>query len=98
RRSLQIHRSSHPDRKARRALPRVRPNKIGLMNFSRRGFLRCGLLAGVAKVLPAYSQASKAPLFIEVPASTSGITWVHENGMSANRYLPEALGPGCAFL
>ncbi len=28
----------------------------------------------------------------------SGITWVHENGMSKEHYLPEALGPGVAFL
>jgi hypothetical protein len=38
------------------------------------------------------------PLFVEVPASASGISWVHENAMSPSRYLPEALGPGCAFL
>ena len=38
------------------------------------------------------------PLFIEVPSSASGITWVHDNAMSDNRYLPETLGPGCAFL
>jgi hypothetical protein len=38
------------------------------------------------------------PLFIEVPAATSGITWVHDNAISDNRYLPETLGPGCAFL
>src|SRR5205807_7385791 len=38
------------------------------------------------------------PLFAEVPASASGIEWVHDNAMSANHYLPETLGPGCAFL
>ena len=38
------------------------------------------------------------PLFVEVPSSQSGISWVHENAMSPQRYLPEALGPGCAFL
>ena len=38
------------------------------------------------------------PLFLEVPASSSGIEWVHENAMSPTRYLPETLGPGCAFL
>jgi hypothetical protein len=37
-------------------------------------------------------------LFIEIPAATSGLTWVHDNAMSDNRYLPETLGPGCAFL
>src|SRR5947209_12731569 len=41
---------------------------------------------------------TSAPLFAEVPASASGITWVHENAMSPSRFLPEALGPGCAFL
>src|ERR1700743_2209760 len=39
-----------------------------------------------------------AALFEEVPASSSGITWTHENAMSPERYLPETLGPGCAFL
>src|SRR6266571_7969300 len=40
---------------------------------------------------------SRRPLFEEVPASQSGITWVHENARSEKRYLPETLGPGCAF-
>ena len=38
------------------------------------------------------------PIFEEIPAETSGITWVHENARSVERYLPESLGPGCAFL
>src|SRR5262249_36569689 len=38
------------------------------------------------------------PLFEEVPAPVSGISWVHENAMSKTRFLPESLGPGCAFL
>jgi enediyne biosynthesis protein E4 len=38
------------------------------------------------------------PLFVEVPASSSGIVWVHDNAMSPQHYLPETLGPGCAFL
>ncbi len=37
------------------------------------------------------------PLFLEIATSASGITWVHENAMSENRYLPETMGPGCAF-
>jgi hypothetical protein len=41
--------------------------------------------------------AQALPLFEEVPASTSGITWVHENAMSPERYLPETMGPGVAF-
>jgi len=39
-----------------------------------------------------------APIFEEIPASVSGIRWVHENAISADRYLPETMGPGVAFL
>ena len=38
------------------------------------------------------------PLFEEIPAAVSGLRWVHTNGMSAERYLPETMPPGCAFL
>src|SRR5215469_4258466 len=71
------------------------------MTLSRRGFLRLGMVAGTAQVLrfPSYSQTNpRKPLFIEVPSSESHISWVHENAMSDSRFLPEALGPGCAFL
>jgi enediyne biosynthesis protein E4 len=36
--------------------------------------------------------------FEEVPASQSGITWVHNAGKSAQKHLPESSGAGCAFL
>src|SRR5262245_49353836 len=36
-------------------------------------------------------------LFEEVDPSVSGISWVHENAISPNRYLPETMGPGVAF-
>src|SRR5579885_3600605 len=36
--------------------------------------------------------------FEEVPPSVSGITWVHRNGGSDEKYLPETTGAGCAFL
>jgi hypothetical protein len=36
-------------------------------------------------------------LFVEVPQSASGITWVHENALSPSRYLPEALGRVAPF-
>ncbi len=71
------------------------------MKFTRRGFLRLGMLTGAAKFLCISSQSqsiSNEPLFVEVPPSVSGIQWVHENAMSNSRFLPEALGPGCAFL
>jgi hypothetical protein len=38
------------------------------------------------------------PLFEEVSASVSGITWRHVNGRSPEYYLPETTGAGCAFL
>jgi len=44
------------------------------------------------------SGAAPEPLFQEAPASTTGIDWVHDNARSAAHYLPEALGPGVAFL
>jgi enediyne biosynthesis protein E4 len=38
------------------------------------------------------------PLFVEVPASTSGLVWSHTAGISPEMYLPETVGAGCAFL
>jgi hypothetical protein len=37
-------------------------------------------------------------LFEEVTAAHSGIAWRHTNAMSDERYLPETMGPGVAFL
>ncbi len=37
-------------------------------------------------------------LFREVPPAESGITWVHDNALSPERYLPETTGAGAAFL
>jgi hypothetical protein len=42
-------------------------------------------------------EARSAVTFTEVPARESGITWVHDNAMSPQRYLPETVGAGCAF-
>ncbi|HEV2133432.1 MAG TPA: CRTAC1 family protein [Terracidiphilus sp.] len=70
------------------------------ITHSRRSFLKAAA-AGAASFLqfPLLAQSSgRQPLFIEVPPSQSGILWTHENAMSPSRYLPEALGPGCAFL
>src|SRR6202171_4336560 len=72
----------------------MEPNgKLGIGFMNRRQFLwSAGSFAalGRAAVLP--------PLFREIPSSASGIGGVHENAMSPQRYLPETLGPGCAFL
>lgn len=37
-------------------------------------------------------------VFEQVSPSASGIRWVHDNAMSEERWLPEIMGPGCAFL
>src|ERR1700736_6096223 len=66
------------------------------MKLSRRQLLSITAGAGAAPLLRGAGGAP--PLFEEVPPSVSGITWVHDNAMSPERYLPETLGPGCAFL
>ena len=69
------------------------------MNLTRRHWIQLASAFGVTQLLGTPNiGAQQGPLFIEVPASASGISWVHENAMSPNHYLPEALGPGCAFL
>jgi enediyne biosynthesis protein E4 len=67
---------------------------------SRRDFLRLAAVAGLGGLAGGRSTATRAaaPIFEEIPASQSGLTWVHVNAMSANRYLPETMGPGVAFL
>jgi len=55
------------------------------------------LLGAVFLWIFAGSKADSPPLFREVPPSESGISWVHDNGHSANRYLPETTGAGVAI-
>jgi enediyne biosynthesis protein E4 len=64
------------------------------MNVSRRHVLSVPFGA----LLPRWLRGASLALFEEVPPAASGITWVHENAMSPQRYLPETMGPGCAFL
>ena len=70
-------------------------------SWSRRRFLgtivRAAGLAGISRFAHALPDAAGYP-FTEVPASASGITWVHTAGKSAEKYLPETTGAGCAFL
>jgi hypothetical protein len=77
----------------------------GLKNPSARFLTRRDLLIGLAasalagaypRVLRA-NPAAEYP-FEQVPASASGISWMHVNGKSAEKYLPETTGAGCAFL
>ena len=67
---------------------------------TRRGFLS-GMAAG-GLLLPRwpgllFPDASRYP-FEEVPTEKSGIRWMHCNGKSEEKYLPETTGAGCAFL
>ncbi len=64
------------------------------MPLTRRQLLTLLSGAAASNLLPA-----AAPLlFEEIPASASGISWTHENALSPSRFLPETMGPGCAFL
>jgi hypothetical protein len=67
--------------------------------LSRRRFLQLLTSAGLVAGLPPLRSrtAAAAPIFEEIAPSASGITWVHENAMSPERYLPETMGPGVAF-
>jgi hypothetical protein len=60
------------------------------------------MLAGAAAFsgFPRFVRAAGKPIypFYEVPPSISGITWTHTAGKSAQKYLPEISGAGCAFL
>ncbi|HEX8186294.1 MAG TPA: VCBS repeat-containing protein, partial [Blastocatellia bacterium] len=58
----------------------------------------------IALYLPLNSRAQRAQgpgkavvTFEEVTAKSSGITWAHNNAHSAERFLPETVGAGCAF-
>jgi hypothetical protein len=70
-----------------------------LMQSSRRRFLLGGL--GTAALMPLSRLAGAFPApaaaFEEVPASSSGIRWVHNAARSPQKFLPESTGPGCAF-
>lgn len=63
------------------------------MKLTRREWIWLTAISGVPR---SWSQAQ--PLFTEVAPSSSGIEWVHQNASSVSHYLPETLGPGCAFL
>ncbi len=48
--------------------------------------------------LMVFAQTPKSNVtFVEVPAQKSGVTWIHNNAHSNDRYLPETVGAGCAF-
>ena len=71
-----------------------------MRSAGRREFLRriARSAAGAALSPLAFPQAATAPFFEEVPPDESGIHWSHVGGLSSEMYLPETIGPGCAFL
>jgi hypothetical protein len=68
---------------------------LGPLSFLALAASTAGLLL---PLLAAAGPAPQAPLFEEVPPAKSGITFVHDNAMSTEHYLPETMGPGVAFL
>jgi len=71
---------------------------------SRRHFLRQAGAASLALAGWRYADglwlppAPPAPIFTDLPPAATGITWVHDNAMSSQHYLPESMCSGCAFL
>ena len=73
--------------------PLVQSKKLSRAPLTRRQFLMVSAaLAGIG-----FTRVSP-PIFRKVPSTESGITWGHDNAMSPEHFLPETLGPGCAFL
>src|ERR1700680_4707864 len=76
------------------------PSRIRVAQLTRRDFvsqtIAVALLAARLSVF-ALHEAAQFP-FEEVPSEKSGIRWVHSNGKSPEKYLPESSGGGCAFL
>jgi enediyne biosynthesis protein E4 len=73
------------------------PWRVG---FSRRQFVH-GIAGAIAfNGLSRFLVALPDPIypFEEIQPADSGISWVHTNGKSPERYLPETTGAGCAFL
>ena len=78
-------------------MPRVAPSPFF---FSRRAFLQAAAMGGIGYALPGGRGGllrAAAPAFEEIAPAASGLTWVHDNAMSPERYLPETMGPGVAF-
>jgi hypothetical protein len=58
----------------------------------------CLAFVGHSSGKPSSNGANGNVTFTEVPPAQSGIKWTHNNAMSPERYLPETVGAGCAFL
>jgi hypothetical protein len=80
--------------------PSSQQNSSSRYGLSRRHFLRgmAGTLAisGLSRL--AHALPNPVYPFDEIPRAISGIRWLHTAGKSAQRFLPETTGSGCAFL
>src|ERR1035437_5961671 len=65
--------------------------------LSRRRFLGLLASASASAACPPMFAASQAIFEVNSPPET-GITWGHNNARSQTRFMPETIGPGCAFL
>jgi enediyne biosynthesis protein E4 len=76
------------------------PRLPAMHNLSRRELLKVLAACTVTGACSRMTKALALPEFPfeQVPASVSGISWVHSSGKSAEKYLPETTGAGCAFL
>ena len=75
------------------------PSRCRWPRLTRREFLSgaaAGTLLGLRWPDLRFSEAAPYP-FEEILAGRSGIRWVHSNGKSPEKYLPETTGAGCAF-
>ena len=70
--------------------------------LSRRSLLRgaagSALSLACGRGFGAQELAAAGSYFEEISPSRSGIHWTHTAGLSPEMYLPETVGPGCAFL
>lgn len=65
--------------------------------FTRRQFLKLLASASASAGCPNMFAAPSSIFELTSPRQT-GVTWIHNNARSEAHYLPETIGPGCAFL
>ncbi len=97
RRACAIHRSSDPHRPRGRSLSKLKTDMSRTFRSIQPAAIS-GRCRGACSSLRAAEAAQAPPLFEEIPPEVSGIRWVHDNAASVEHYLPETMGPGCAFL
>jgi hypothetical protein len=75
-------------------------NRIRTARWTRREFLSQAIAGTlIVSQRPLFGLGDATPFPFEgVSPEKSGIRWVHTSGKSAEKYLPESSGPGCAFL